>query len=374
MNKRWVLALVMIVALVGGLVASSCAAPAPTPAPAPAPTPAPAPAPAPTPAPAVPAEVIKWRIQSFAPAADRSFQQTKRYAEMITTMSNGRLVVEAFPAGAILPAHKEFEGLLRGSVEAVHTPDGWLQGLFPSSYLFSQYVGGLTGVQNMLWELAGGGHELAEEMVKDQPVVFVSPLTVHPAEVWLHSKKRLDTLADLKGLKVRFGAPALVDIFGKMGVAGVSLPGGEIYEAAQRGVIDGFEYITPSVDWGMGFQEVTDYLYLSPSRAPCDRQSVWVTKDVWEALSPDLQEIVVQSARALVPLFFGETIVLDAEALKKFKEYGNEVLSVPKEIDEELYKVATEYYDDQAAKDPFFKKVLESQRAFKALCEEQNIR
>ena len=288
-------------------------------------------------------------------------------------MSNGRLVIEPFPGGAILPGREEFDGLLRGSVEAVHTPDGWLVDYFTPSYLFSQYVGGLTGVQNILWDLAGGGRELSQEMVKDVPVEFVSPLTTHPAEVWAHSKVRLDTLADLEGWKVRFGSAPLLDIFGRMGVAGVSLPGGEIYEAAQRGVIDGFEYITPSVNWGMGFHEVTDYLYLSPSRAPCDRQSVLVTEDAWAELTPELQTIAVKAAEALVPLFFAETIVLDAVALEKFIDYGTHVLPVPKEIDDELYRVASEYFDEQAAKDPYFAKVIESERAFKALCDLQNI-
>ena len=72
-------------------------------------------------------------------------------------------------------------------------------------------------------------------------------------------------------------------------------------------------------------------------------------------------------------LFFAETIVLDAVALKNFIDYGTHVLPVPKEIDDELYKVASGYFDEQAAGDPYFAKVIASERAFKALCDLQNI-
>jgi len=289
-------------------------------------------------------------------------------------LSEGRLAVEAFAAGAVLPVRKEYDGLIKGSVEAIHTPDGWWDALFKACYMFSQYVGGPTGVQLMFWDLAGGGRDLAHKMVKDLPVQFIGPLTVHPAEVWAHTKKPLNSLADIKGLKIRVGAATLAEIFKRMGAAPVVLSGAEVYESAKRGVIDAFEYVTPSINWSMGFQEVTEYLYLSPVRAPADRQSVWVTKDAWNKLSPALQKLVVATAEALVPKFFAETIVKDAEALDKFKAYGTKILPVPKDIDDELLKVGTAWMEEQAAGDPFFKEVLDSQRKFKALADLQNIR
>ena len=224
------------------------------------------------------------------------------------------------------------------------------------------------------WDLAGGGRDLAFKMVKDLPVLFIGPLTVHPAEVWAQSKKPLNSLADIKGLKIRVGAAPLAEIYKRMGAAAVVLSGAEVYEAAKRGVIDAFEYVTPSINYSLGFHEVTEYLYLSPVRAPADRQSVWVTKDAWNKLSPALQKLVVATAEALVPKFFAETIVKDAEALDKMKAYGTKILPVPKDIDDELIKVASAYYDEQAVKDPFFKEVLESQRKFKALADLQNVR
>lgn len=392
MSKRQILALMMALVLLVSTVIIGCApkpapppapppAPAPAPPPKPAPPPVPPPAPAPPPAPppapkpAAPPEVIKWRLQGFAAAGDRNFFQAKRFAETVTALSGGRLVIEAFSAGAVIPVRKEYDAVIKGTIEAAHTPDGWWEPLFKHSTLFSARLGGgPTGVQQMLWDYAGGGRDLAHKMVKDLPVKFIGPLTVHPAEVWAHTNKELKSLADLKGVKFRAGAAIVVELFEGLGASGVILSGAEVYEAMKRGVIDGFEWVTPSVNWSMGFQEIAKYVYLSPSRQPADRQSVWVTKAAWDKLTPDLQELLVKTAEALVPQFFAESVVLDAEALEKFKAYGNIILPVPKEIDEKLYKVAAEMYEKKTAVDPLFKEVHDSLMKFKAICELQGIR
>ena len=341
-------------------------------APEPSPTPTPTPTPSPTPSQPAPSE-ITWRMQTWAAAADLTHKATERYAATVEEMSEGRLKINTFPAGGVVPVRQEHESVMLGTVEAIMAPDGWMEAYNKASYLFSQYVDGPTGVQLMFWDLAGGGRQLSQELVQDFPVHFVGPLTVHPAEVDLHSNEHIQSLADMQGLKVRMGSAPLAEIYTRLGAAPVVLSGAEIYEAAQRGVIDAFEYVTPSVNWSMGFQEVADYMYLSPVRAPADRQSIWVNEEAWNELSPELQTIVTKAAEALVPRFFAETIVADAAALDAFRDYGVTILSTPEDIEEELKRVAEQYFDEEAARDPFFAKVLESQRTFKAYCEEQNI-
>ena len=180
-------------------------------------------------------------------------------------------------------------------------------------------------------------------------------------------------MADLKGLKMR----CLGDggkILANMDVATVLVAGGEIYESMQRGVINAFEYSGPSVNWSMAFQEVADYMYISPSRAPTDCFFVGVNKAEWDKLPADLQKIVELAVRTELPKWYSQNVVLDAEYIQKFVDYGTEVSPLPKDIEEELAEVAADYYDELAAGDAMFAKVLQSQREFKALCELQGIR
>ncbi len=318
-------------------------------------------------------KVINWRLQSMCAAGDFGFEGAKRFAEQVTEASGGRLVVKAFTAGAITPAGKEFDGAIAGSVEAAHVSAGWAVGYVPAGVFYTNWVGGHTGNQLMMW-LEYEGIELARELYEPIGVYFVDQLTVHPAEVWCHSKKPLNSVEDIKGLKIRMGTTALNSIFKEMGAAPVFLPGGEIYESAKRGILDAFEYITPSLNWGMGFHEVTDYMYISSSRAPSDAQSLFVNMDVWNALPPDLQKIVELVAHRVSHEFFTESVVRDSTALEKYKEYGTIVEKLPKDIEELLFEKANEYYAEESAKDPGYKKVYEAALRFKEICDQFDIK
>jgi TRAP-type mannitol/chloroaromatic compound transport system substrate-binding protein len=220
----------------------------------------------------------------------------------------------------------------------------------------------------MMW-MEYEGKALARELYNPIGVFFVDQLTVHPAEVWCHSNKPLRSVEDLKGLKIRMGTTALNTIFQSMGASPVFLPGGEIYESVKRGVIDAFEYITPSLNWGMGFQEVTKYMYLSSSRAPSDAQSLYVNMDAWNALPKDLQDIVELVAHRVSHEFFTESVVRDSTAMEKYIEYGTVVEKLPKDIEDLLFEKANEFYAAESAKDPGYKKVYDSALKFKEICD-----
>lgn len=314
------------------------------------------------------------KMQSWAPAGDRGFLHSKNVADAINTLSQGRIAIEVFPAGAIMAAKKEHEGVMNGNIELAHVGVAWLEAYgVPAGTLFSQWPNGLTGVQMMFWDFAGGGRALGKKSTTGLEEEYISPMTVYPAEVWMHSRKEIKSLADMKGLKIRIGTSVLAQMFTRMGAAPVVISGAEIYESMKRGVIEAFEYVTPSVNYSNAFQEVADYVYLSPVRAPSDAQHFFANKKFWNNLDPVLRNLMTTTTEAMIPKFFAESVVVDNEALQKFKTYGNKVLPVPKDIDAELSKVADQLADEMSAKDPYYKEVIQSQRAFKALCDLQNI-
>ncbi len=318
-------------------------------------------------------KVIKWRLQSMGAAGDAMYTATEKFAKLVTEASGGRLVVTAFPAGAITPAGKEFEGTIAGSVEASHVSTGWAIGYVPAGVFYTSSVGTLTGTQHMMW-MEHEGLKFAQELYEPVGVHFVGQLTVHPAEVWCHTNKPLQSAADIKGLKIRLGTTALNSIFSKMGAAPVFLPGGEIYESMQRGVIDAFEYFTPSGNWTMGFQEIAKYMYLSSSRSPFDAQSLFVNKSKWDELSPDLKAIVEMAAYKVAHEFFTEIAIQDTAAIQKFKDYGVVVEKLPEDIDKLLFEKAEEYYNEESQKDANYAKIFKSVFEFKKICEEIDIR
>ncbi len=337
--------------------AAGCAAPAPAPAPAPVPAP----------------EAITWKFQTFSSSGDRAFASMERIADNIAYMSDGRLTIEVYQSGAIAPATKELEGIHQAVIDGGMIANGYNNYMFPQASLFSAVSGGMTSIQQMLWYRSGGGQELISELYEGSLNVEVIGVAVlRAAEIWAHSTKPLDTLDDLVGLKFRTTA-AIAEIVEVMGVTPVFLPGGEIYESTQRGVIDAFEYVEPSINWDMGFHEVAEYLYLSPSRVPGAVAHVVVNRDAWNELTPGLQGIVTAAVQAEPMLYYSEQIQLDSVAIQKYIDYGTKVRFLPKEIEDAFIIEAQKYYDKLAVADPFSARVVASMRAFTKIAEENSI-
>ncbi|MBA7686663.1 hypothetical protein ES703_95114 [subsurface metagenome] len=292
-------------------------------------------------------------------------------------MSDGRLVVESFVGGSIVARSKEFEGLIGGTIESAQSAIAWAMSFTPAAAVLSIGIAGeMTPIQYRLWYEVGGGRELYARVMEPLGIVPVGGLFVlEPPEVWAFSTVPIESLADIKGLKIRLGNPGQREIFSRMGASTVFLPGDEIYESLSRGVIDAAEYLSLSLNWPVGFHEVADYLYLSPTRFPAGGSGFYVSKNAWEKLTPDLQLIVEKAAVCEPVRSYAEAIVREEEALQNFIDYGTKVRNIPKEIDDELVRVSTAYFDEQAAaEEPLYAEILESRRAFKQLCESQDIR
>jgi len=323
-------------------------------------------------APSEPAgEVFEWKCQTFYPTADPAYGAMERIAENIAAATDGRLMIECFPGGAIVPQQKELESLNQGVFEMAYVSHGWHTAFFPASFLFAQRAGGLTPIQAMTWLRYGGGDELARELYAPmEGVEYLATPIVHPPEVWCHSNRKLESLDDFQGLKIRSPGDSGA-ILSRMGASSVSLPGSEIYEAAQRGVIDATEYITQATNWDMGFQEVFKYMYMSPTRAPSDTIGLFANRDAWTDLPEDIQATVMACVHEETIPWYAWSLEADSIALQKFKDYGTIVEPIPADIDAKLIEVAAEYFNEKAAGDAMFKKIIESQDTWKALCEEQ---
>jgi TRAP-type mannitol/chloroaromatic compound transport system substrate-binding protein len=362
------LALLLAATAIVALVAAGCA-------PSAAPTTTTPGATTPTPSattPSAPAgETFDWKLQMFYPVADPASGAMIGVAENIKVATGGRLNIECFPVGAIVPAQKEIDSLNQGVFEATFVSHGWHTHLYKASFLFAQRAGGLTPIQAMTWLRLGGGMELAEEMYSTlTDVKYLATMLVHPPEVWCHSNKQLKSMADFQGLKIRSPGDSGA-ILSRMGASSVSLPGAEIYESAQRGVIDATEYITQATNWDMGFQEVFDYMYMSPTRAPSDSIGLFANKTAWNKLPADIQATVMAEVHAETLRWYAWSLQADNVALQKFKDYGTVVEVIPADIDAKLVEVAADYFAEMAAGDAMFAKVMESQDAWKAMCEAQ---
>ena len=270
-------------------------------------------------------------------------------------------MIKVHGGGEIVPATKEHEGVDMGILDYCKQATTWWKDQYKAATLFNYMIAGLRPVEMMIWMITEG-NDLLAEMVADTNVIPIPGWTGTP-EIFLSTKKPLNTLADFKGLKIR-SAGDDGTVLSQMGAAVVSVPPGEIYEAMQRGVIDSFQLSSPSVDYTYAMYEVVDYIYMSPVRQPCEYFTNFVSKKSWAALPDDLKVILEQSALEEGWTYLADTVIDDAKAVIDYQAYGVEVGPIPTEFEVELKRIADEFYDTESAKDAFFAKVVASQRAF----------
>jgi len=308
---------------------------------------------------------IVWRSSGHGPASDPSQIYHDKLCNAITKASGGRLVVKPFVGGSIVPAYKELDAVDQNVLQMAYTCPMYNLDKWSAAGLISSRPGALAGEAMRTWFDFGGGADLMNKMMEGYNVMtFPGALSPLPQEVFFHSKVKLNSLADIKGLKARCMGDG-GEILKRMGAATVIIPGGELYEAMQRGTIDAFEYSTMASNWNMHFNEVAKYVYVSPARAPSDPQVFFVNKKAWEKLPDDLKEIVQAEVSKITQEQHEYLVAESIKAMDKFRAAGNEVLHVPKDIEDALMAEADKFYAQKSKTEkPIFGEIYNSMKAF----------
>jgi TRAP-type mannitol/chloroaromatic compound transport system substrate-binding protein len=232
--------------------------------------------------------------------------------------------------------------------------------------LFGGYAGSFDTEKMLHWLYRADGAELQAEWRMEKFDVVSIPLFIRTAEVFLHSRKPVRTLEDLKGLKLRT-AGAWLDISRSMGAAPVTTPGGEVYTALERGAIDATEWGTLWENISPGFHRVTKYVIIPGIHQPTAPFELVINKDAWAELSAEDQQIVRDAAFMTTMnswLTIGQE---DAKALAFFREQGNEIVELDPEVQYAGREAGLKWAEGIAADNAWFKRVLEHQEEFAEL-------
>jgi TRAP-type mannitol/chloroaromatic compound transport system substrate-binding protein len=312
---------------------------------------------------------LRLKGQSSHPASANFHLIFKLWADNVEKMTGGRVKIEALPAGAIVPAFEVFDATSRGVLDVGASPFGYILGKSLAGIPMSHGpVFGLDGYDYWGWYLDGGGMELLEEFYRDvlkmNVVGFPTPTDFPQGLGWF--KKPIKNLEELKGIKYRiYGIGA--ETYGRLGVSVVTLPGGEIVPAMERGVIEGAEWINCAEDKKLGLNNVAKHYYTPGMHEPVTGGQIVVNKNVWAKLSPDVQEIMKVAA---VDATMRRNFILNRETAEACLDLIKEGVTLHRTPDEILLNFLAEWEKIQAeyaAKDPFYKKVIDSQKKYAEL-------
>ena len=312
------------------------------------------------------------KMQATWPTAVTAWDNFQFLAERIDKLTAGSLKIETLPAGQVVPAFETLDAVNRKVLDGGHSIAYFWSGKNKSAVLFTGGPGGTYGmdmIDFIGWMYEGGGWTLYQEfytsVIKMNVIGFPALPTTPQAFGWF--KRPIRNLADLKGMKCR-QTGITAEVFQKMGMSTVNLPPGEIIPAAQRGVIDCAEYVGGMDDLKLGFPSVWKYHYTPGMHESTSTGEIIFNLDVWKALTPQQQEAVRSAANESFSRWWSRWQKGQAEAMKEMREkHGVQILRTPPDILIAFLKAWDQVAAEESAKNPFFKKVLESQKAYASL-------
>ncbi len=312
------------------------------------------------------AQTTTLKMQSSWPAKSIFQKMAKQYSKRIEAMSGGRLKVDLLPSGAVVKPSQLQQACHKGILDGAHTLTSYWYNKNNAASLFgSGPVFGANASQTLAWVHYGGGQELYRELVQDILKLnlvgyFCMPMPTQPLGWFSEQIKSADQLVGLKYRTVGLAA----DIMQGMGVKVTQLPGGEIVPALERGVIEAFEYRNPTLDRQFGAQDLLENYMMGSYHQAADFFEIIFNKNKFQSLTNEQQAILEYAAEAASTANYG--MAMDS--------YSKDLQTLIKKDGVKVHRTPTAVMQAQLAswdkvlakltKDPFFKKVVDSQKAW----------
>ncbi|MCK5640068.1 MAG: TRAP transporter substrate-binding protein DctP [Gammaproteobacteria bacterium] len=310
-------------------------------------------------------ETVHWKMVTTWPKNFPGMGTgANKLAELITEMSGGRIQVKVYGAKELVPPFEIFDAVSRGTAEMGHGASYYWKGKSEAAQFFAAVPFGLTAQEMNAWLYQGGGMALWQEVYAPFGLV---PTAAGNTGVQMGGwfNKEINSLADLKGLKMRI--PGLGgEVLSRLGGTPVSLPGGEIFTSLQSGAIDATEWVGPYNDLAFGLHKAAKFYYYPGWHEPGTTLESFVNKQAFEALPEDLQAIVLNASRVANQDMLADFTARNNQALETLvKVHSVQLRKFPDEVLKQLRSISDEVVAEVAAKDPLSQKVYQSFKKFR---------
>ncbi|MCJ8340026.1 MAG: TRAP transporter substrate-binding protein [Pseudomonadales bacterium] len=275
----------------------------------------------------------------------------QRFAQRLSDMSDGRIVVNYFAAGERVKAFDSFDEVASGNAQMYHAAEYYWKGKHPGFAYFTSVPFGLTYTEMNAWIRFGGGQELWDELSADYGLKgLMCGNTGVQMGGWF--RKEMNSVDDFKGLKMRM--PGLGgDVLAKMGGSPVSLPGGQIYENLVSGAIDATEWVGPWNDSLMKFYEAAKYYYFPGMHEPGAMLALGMNNEWWKGLSKADQMMIEAASSMENDVMMAEYNAKNGAALTKLveeqgvkvREFSDDIYDAFGEAADEVFETVKEHSD-----------------------------
>ena len=268
----------------------------------------------------------------------------ERFAEEVAEATDGTVEVDIVPGGALGPPDGTYENVVAGGQELGWSLQGYTAGRFPITQIVEAPFVFESGVQatEALWDLYEEYPEFQEEY---GDVKVIAIWTHDVGDIWL-SDQQVETMEDLQGQTLRAPGPMQFDLLERLGVAPEFMPAPELYDAIDRGVLDGLMIANSGLD-SYNLFELLNYGVLCNCYVAT--QFFVMNQGAWDSLSPQQQDAIDELAGRTVSLWAAEDYDEHYDAsIEQIEEAGIEQFVLDDNPDEfeRWQEVGDEVLDD----------------------------
>jgi len=293
-------------------------------------------------------------------------ENAQSYVDRVHAMAGNALKIDLLAVDSVVKTSQMQDAVHRGVLDAAHyVPAYWYSKSKSASLFGTGPCFGWSSQEVLGWVNYGGGQELFDELMGSLGLnivsFFNSPMPAQPLG-WF--KEEIKGVDQMKGLKYRTVGLA-ADVLLEMGMSVVQLPGGEIQPAMKSGLIDAAEFNNPTSDRDFGMQDVSKFYHLASFHQSQEFFEVTFNKKKYESLPAELQAILKYASEAENSNFYWNNTKRYADDLTTLRdEQGVNVFRTPDDVMAAQLNAWDVVVDRISAEDPFFAKVIESQKAY----------
>jgi TRAP-type mannitol/chloroaromatic compound transport system substrate-binding protein len=308
---------------------------------------------------------IRWRCaSSFPKSLDTIYGGGEVIAKRVEQITGGKFQIRVFAAGEIVPAFGVVDALQQGTIECSHTASYYFVGKNKTFAFDTTLPFGMNQREQNAWIYYGGGLDLVRAFFKD--FGFISfPAGNTGAQMGGWWRKPVTKLADLKGVKMRIAGLG-GEVMARLGAVPQQIAGGDIYPALERGAIDSAEWVGPYDDEKLGFYKIAPNYYFPGWWESNSMYSFYVNLKEWEKLPKEYQAAIEAASYEANLDMMAKYDSKNVPALQRLVKNGVKLHQFSTEILKAAQKAAYELYEDEATKNPAWKKIYEPWKKFRA--------
>ncbi len=311
-------------------------------------------------------KVINWRMISTFPKGSNSTIADKHFIELVDKLTDGKFKISLYGSGELAGAREVLDMVSAGTVQAGGDWPGYWSGKNTAFDLLATNIMGFSPEDYLLWIYQLDGFDMFQKIYGKYNCVYF-PNAVCPMESGIRTNKPINSLKDLKGMKIRMGGLMAGKIIQEFGATPVSIAIAELYEAIRRGTLDGAEYSSPVYDKEFHIEEITKY-WLTPGwHQTASINGMIMNKKAFAALPEKYKVVVRTAAEATMLWMYTKLPYLSAVATDYFMKYGIKITRLSDAELAEIEAVKNKLQEQLAAQNPDYAMVLKSQVAYQKM-------